>query len=84
MARKAPSRTLRIVDSRLLSGNLYDMGKGKKIRVTMREELLKRALKVNKEGLVPALRKDAFKGLLKLKGLLDLGLSYKKMKRDRE
>lgn len=50
----------------------------------MREELLKRALKVNKEGLVPALRKDAFKGLLKLKGLLDLGLSYKKMKRDRE
>lgn len=56
------------------------------------EDLIEKALKATGEGLTPTLRKgleliaakDAYRGLLRLKGKFDLGLDYKKVKKDRE
>lgn len=73
-------------------GIVYGMKKERKITVMLPEDLIERALKASGEGLTPTLRKgleliaakDAYKGLLKLKGKFDLGLDLDQVKKDRE
>ena len=56
------------------------------------EELINRAVKASGKGLTPTLRrglelvaaKEAYRGLLRLKGKFDLGLDYEQVKKDRE
>lgn len=68
------------------------MKKERKVTVMLPEELIEKAMKASGEGLTPTLRrgleliaaKDAYKGLLKLKGKFDLGLDYEQVKKDRE
>ncbi len=64
----------------------------RKITVMLPEDLLDRALKASGEGITPTLRKglelvaakDAYKGLLKLKGKFDLKLDLEELRKDRE
>lgn len=68
------------------------MKKERKVTVILPEDLIEKALKASGEGLTPTLRKgleliaakDAYKGLLKLKGKFDLGLDLDQLKKDRE
>ena len=63
----------------------------RKITVMLPDDLLKRALKASGEGLTSTLRKgleliaakDAYKGLLNLKGKVDLKLDLSDSRRDR-
>ncbi len=67
-------------------------GEEKKITVLLPEKLLARAMKASREGITPSLRKglelvaakDAYKGLLKLKGTLDLKINLDEFRRDRD
>jgi hypothetical protein len=64
----------------------------RKVTVMLPEELIQKAMKASGEGLTPTLRrglqlvaaKEAYRGLLKLKGKFDLGLDYEQVKKDRE
>jgi hypothetical protein len=64
----------------------------RKVTIMLPEELIEKAMKASGEGLTPTLRrglelvaaKDAYRGLLKLKGKFDLGLDYEQVKKDRE
>jgi hypothetical protein len=63
-----------------------------KVTVMLPKGLLQKAMKASGEGLTPTLRrglelvaaKDAYRGLLKLKGKFDFGLDYEQVKKDRE
>ena len=63
----------------------------KKVTVMLPEDLLARALKASGEGITPTLRKglemvaarDAYQGLLKLKGKFDLKIDLKESRKDR-
>ncbi|MGD0655754.1 MAG: hypothetical protein ABSA16_15560 [Thermoguttaceae bacterium] len=64
----------------------------RKVTIMLPEELIEKAMKASGEGLTPTLRrglqlvaaKEAYCGLLKLKGKFDLGLDYEQVKKDRE
>ena len=64
----------------------------RKVTVMLPKELVQKAMKASGEGLTPTLRrglelvaaKEAYRGLLKLKGKFDLGLDYDQVKKDRE
>jgi len=64
----------------------------RKVTVMLPEDLVQKAMKASGEGLTPTLRrglqlvaaKEAYRGLLKLKGKFDLGLDYEQVKKDRE
>jgi hypothetical protein len=64
----------------------------RKVTVMLPEALVQKAMKASGEGLTPTLRrglelvaaKEAYRGLLKLKGKFDLGLDYEQIKKDRE
>lgn len=68
------------------------MSKNRKITVLLPEDLIAKALEATGDGLTPTLKKglelvaakNAYQGLLKLKGKFDLGLSYDQVKKDRE
>jgi hypothetical protein len=68
------------------------MSAEKKITVMLPQDLLARALKASGEGITPTLRKglelvaakDAYKGLLKLKGKFDLKIDLDKSRKDRD
>ncbi len=76
----------------LTYGTMYFMKTEQKVTVKLPEELIKKAMKASGEGLTPTLRrglelvaaKDAYRGLLKLKGKFDPGLDYERVKKDRE
>ena len=63
-----------------------------KVTVMLPKGLIQKAMKASGEGLTPTLRrglelvaaKEAYRGLLKLKGKFDLGLDYEQVKKDRE
>lgn len=63
----------------------------RKITVVLPEDLLERALKASGEGITPTLRKglelvaakEAYKGLLKLKGTFDLKIDLDESRKDR-
>lgn len=63
----------------------------RKITVILPEDLLRRALRASGEGITPTLRrglelvaaKDAYQGLLKLKGKFDLKIDLAESRRDR-
>jgi hypothetical protein len=63
-----------------------------KVTVMLPKGLVQKAMKASGEGLTPTLRrglelvaaKEAYRGLLKLKGKFDLGLDYDQVKKDRE
>jgi hypothetical protein len=63
-----------------------------KVTVMLPKGLVQKAMKASGEGLTPTLRrglelvaaKEAYRGLLKLKGKFDLGLDYEQVKKDRE
>ncbi|MGA2063066.1 MAG: hypothetical protein ABSG67_21550 [Thermoguttaceae bacterium] len=63
-----------------------------KVTVMLPKGLIEKAMKASGEGLTPTLRrglelvaaKEAYRGLLKLKGKFDLGLDYEQVKKDRE
>ena len=63
-----------------------------KVTVMLPKGLIQKAMKASGEGLTPTLRrglelvaaKDAYRGLLKLKGKFDLGLDYEQVRKDRE
>jgi hypothetical protein len=63
-----------------------------KVTVMLPKGLIQKAMKASGEGLTPTLRrglelvaaKDAYQGLLKLKGKFDIGLDYEQVKKDRE
>jgi hypothetical protein len=71
---------------------MYCMKTERKVTIMLPEELIKKAMKASGEGLTPTLRrglqlvaaKDAYRGLIKLKGKFDLGLNYEQVKKDRE
>ena len=60
--------------------------------VVLPGDLVEKAMKASGEGLTPTLRrglelvaaKEAYRGLLKLKGKFDLGLDYEQVQKDRE
>jgi len=64
----------------------------RKVTVMLPKGLIQKAMKASGEGLTPTLRrglelvaaKEAYRGLLKLKGKFDLGLDYEQVKKDRE
>ncbi len=68
------------------------MKTARKVTIMLPEELIDKAMKASGEGLTPTLRrglelvaaKEAYRGLLKLKGKFDLGLDYEQVKKDRE
>jgi hypothetical protein len=68
------------------------MSAEKKITVMLPEDLLARALKASGEGITPTLRKglelvaakDAYKGLLKLKGKFDLKIDLDDSRKDKD
>ncbi len=68
------------------------MKAARKITVVLPEDLLHRAMKASGEGMTPTLRKglelvaakDAYKGLLKLKGKFDLKIDLNELRRDRD
>ena len=67
------------------------MGNEKKVTVMLPRDLLSRALKASGAGITPTLRqglelvaaKDAYRGLLKLKGKFDLKLDLDELRKDR-
>ncbi len=66
------------------------MSAEKKVTVMLPEDLLERALRASGEGITPTLRrgleliaaKDAYKGLLRLKGKVDLKIDLDELRRD--
>lgn len=64
----------------------------KKITVMLPEKLLARAMKASGEGITPTLRKslellaakDAYRGLLALKGKFDLKIHLNELRKDRD
>ena len=63
-----------------------------KVTVMLPKGLIQKAMKASGEGLTPTLRrglelvaaKEAYRGLLKLKGKFDLGLDFEQVRKDRE
>jgi hypothetical protein len=71
---------------------IYYMKTEQKVTVMLPTALVQKALKASGEGLTPTLRrglelvaaKEAYRGLLKLKGKFPLSQDYEQVRRDRE